>query len=550
MRGPRIAGVGLVLCSRLLWGQHHSAAATITARDMERIVEVLASDRFGGRAPGTPGEDSTVRYLIAELRRSGLRSGNPDGSYTELVPLVGIRSRFTGTVFTAGGAVELRPLEDYLARATGPDPRVGADSAEVVFAGYGIVAPELGRDDYHGTDVRRKIVLALPGAPVPPDSAHVGQEALARISGRDAKIAAAVQRGAAALVLLHDSLAPFDWHTLTGIYEAAERDFSPGAEPAAGGSLLFGWIPLRRMTTVAALGGISLDSLAVAASRPGFAAVTLPLRATLRAEQQRRSFTSRNVVALVPGSDARLRGEYVVYTAHWDHFGRNEALAGDQIFNGAIDNAGGVAQLISIARAFHHMARPPRRTILFIATTAEEQGLLGAQYYVAHPLLPLDHAVAEINLDWFLPWGQSRGVISIGDPGSTLDDVLRTAAAAQGRALIPDPWGAEDFFARGDQFEFARAGVPALMPAQGGELIGKPAGTMDRMLSDYLARDYHQVSDEVHAGWDYSGAVEDAQLLLEVGYDVAQADRRPEWKPNTRYPGFKARGDSLRGARD
>jgi Zn-dependent M28 family amino/carboxypeptidase len=248
-----------------------------------------------------------------------------------------------------------------------------------------------------------------------------------------------------------------------------------------------------------------------------------------------REVKSRNIVARLEGSDPVQKNETVIYTAHWDHLGRDPALAGDQIYNGAADNASGVAAVLEIARALAHVTPAPKRSIVFLAVTAEEKGLLGAKYYAAHPLYPLERTLADINLDVINLWGPTKDLISIGMGNSTLDDMLIEIAKRYGRTVGPDADPEKGYYFRSDHFEFAKQGVPALDPKGGREYIGKPADFGQKKLDEYTAKDYHKVSDQVKPEWDLTGAVEDAKLLVELGYAVAQADRYPQWKPDSEF---------------
>ena len=253
-----------------------------------------------------------------------------------------------------------------------------------------------------------------------------------------------------------------------------------------------------------------------------------------------REINSANVVAKVEGSDATLKNEYVVYSAHWDHLGRDPKLQGDQIFNGALDNASGTAALLEIAEAFTKMSPAPKRSILFLAVTAEEKGLLGAKYYANNPLYPLNKTVANINMDGVNQWGKTKDITMVGDDNSTLIDLLRDVATAQGRTVNPDPESEKGFYYRSDHFEFAKQGVPALYTDSGIDYAGKDAAYSKQKRDEYTARDYHKVSDEIKPDWDLAGAVDDAQLLATIGYRVAQADKFPEWKAGSE---FKAKRD-------
>jgi Zn-dependent M28 family amino/carboxypeptidase len=283
------------------------------------------------------------------------------------------------------------------------------------------------------------------------------------------------------------------------------------------------------------MAGQDLDALKKQALTRGFKPVPLGLKASLALGNTLRTIDSRNVVAKLPGSDPALKDEYVVYTSHWDHLGVGAPVEGDKIYNGALDNASGVAALLEIARAFTQVRPAPKRSVLFVMVTAEEQGLLGSQYYAQFPLHPLDRTLAAINLDGMNMWGRTRDMVVIGLGMSELDDYLSAAAAEQGRVLVPDAEPEKGFYYRSDHFNFAKVGVPALDVDDGMEYVGKPPGFGREKKDHFTANDYHSPSDDVKPDWDLSGFGEQAKLFLAVGYRVAQADRFPEWKPGNEF---------------
>jgi Zn-dependent M28 family amino/carboxypeptidase len=292
--------------------------------------------------------------------------------------------------------------------------------------------------------------------------------------------------------------------------------------------------------------GHNFDSLKQAALSKDFRPLPLGARANFEIKNRLREVASQNVIGKVEGSDPILKNEYVVFTAHWDHIGRNEKLAGDQIFNGALDNASGTAGLLELAKAFVRLKPAPKRTVIFLAVTAEEKGLLGAKYYVEHPLYPLERTLANLNMDGINPWGRTRDVEVIGHGNSTLEDLLGEAASGQGREIKPDSGPEKGRYFRSDHFEFAKLGVPALYLKSGVDYVGKSAGFGQRKTDEFTERDYHKVTDEIKPDWDMSGGVEDLQLLLEVGWRVAEASQWPEWKQGSE---FKARREeSLKAA--
>jgi Zn-dependent M28 family amino/carboxypeptidase len=310
----------------------------------------------------------------------------------------------------------------------------------------------------------------------------------------------------------------------------------------AGRAAIEGWLSLEQGKALLAMAGQDFDALKKQAATRAFKPVPLGLKASMTLHNTLRTIDSRNVVAKRPGRDPRLRDEYVIYTAHWDHFGIGDPVNGDRIYNGAKDNATGTAGLLEVARAFTKVTPPPRRSILFLAVTAEEQGLLGSQYYSVTPIYPLAKTLANINMDGLNVYGRTRDMILIGLGNSELDDYVKKAAAEQGRVVHGDAEPEKGFYYRSDHFNFAKQGVPALDPDEGVEFIGKPAGYGQQVRDDYTQHRYHQPSDEVLPTWDLSGAAEDLQLFFAVGYRIAQADRYPEWRPGTE---FKAKRDAM-----
>jgi Zn-dependent M28 family amino/carboxypeptidase len=534
------------------------ALDSITGAGLLAHIQVLASDDFEGRAPGSPGEERSVAYLTEQFRALGLKPGNPDGTFVQNVPLVGFQATAASGEFRVGAGkdpgkpktIGLDFLKDWVAVSRRLVPSVKVEDSDVVFVGYGVVAPEYGWDDYKGVDVRGKTLLMLVGDPAIPDPANPGQLDPSMFKGRAMtyygrwtyKYEIASEKGAAAAILVHETgPAGYPFEVVTGSWGRENFEIGRRAEDTDRVKVE-GWVSLDKARELCTASGQDLGALKAAALRREFRPVAFDARARFDVENRLRQVQSKNVVARLDGSDPRRRDELVVYTAHWDHLGRDPSLQGDQIFNGAADNASGVAALLELAGAFRRLKTPPPRSILFLAVTAEEKGLLGAKYYATHPLYPLEKTLADINMDVINLWGRTEDVISIGKGQSTLDDLLEEAARGQGRVVVPDAEPEKGYFYRSDHFEFAKQGVPALDPKGGMRYLGKPAEYGQRLHDEYTQRDYHKVSDEIKPGWDPSGAVEDLQLLLEVGLRVAEAPRFPEWKPASE---FKARRDAM-----
>jgi len=341
----------------------------------------------------------------------------------------------------------------------------------------------------------------------------------------------ASEKGAAGAIIVHETgPAGYPWEVVVGSWGRENFDIaSPGGN--AGRVKIEAWITEARARELFAAAGQDFDALKAAATRRDFRPVSLGGTATFRTTSTTREIRSRNVIAKLEGSDPELRNEYVVYTAHWDHLGRD----GDQIFSGALDNASGTAGLLQLARAFASLPTPPRRSVLFLAVTGEERGLLGAKYYAENPLYPLERTVANINIDGLNQWGRTEDIVIIGYGNSTLDLLVEEEAAAQGRVVVPDPEPEKGFFYRSDHFEFAKKGVPALYTDAGIRYIGKPEGWGEMKREEYTANDYHKPSDVIKPDWDLSGAVEDLQLLFRVGFRVADGGAWPEWMPGTEF---------------
>jgi len=521
--------------------QNRYALASISTEDLLRHIKTLSSDEFEGRAPGTPGEEKTVNYLTGEFKKLGLKPGNPDGTYVQNVPLAGFTPQPTMS-FNIGGKTFKIDEPDYLARSLRYVPEVKVENSDVVFVGYGVNAPEYGWDDFKGVDVKGKTIVFLindPAIPDPQDPSKLNEQmfkgkAMTYYGRWTYKYEIASEKGAAAAIIVHETgPAGYPFAALASWRQENFDIRTPDKNMKQVG--IQSWITDTKARELFAAAGQDFDALKKAALSKDFKPVPLKAKANIAIKTALREVDSRNVVAKLEGSDPKLKDEYVIYTAHWDHMGRDPKLSGDQIFNGALDNASGTAALLELAEAFTRLATPPKRSILFLAVTAEEKLLLGAKYYAANPLYPLDHTLADINMDGLNQWGRTKDVVVIGYGNSTLDDILQQAATEQGRTLKPDAEPEKGFFYRSDHFEFAKQGVPALDTDAGIEFVGKPADYGMKKRDEYTTNDYHKVSDEVKPDWDLAGAVEDLQLLFEVGNRVAQTDKWPEWKPATEF---------------
>lgn len=527
-----------------------SALATISADDLVRHIKVLASDEFEGRAPGSDGETRTLDYLTGEFKKLGLKPGNPNGTWVQAVPLRGMTPTPAFSYTIAGKTVALGFPDQFVAHSTGQPDRVVMTDSDIVFVGYGVQAPEYGWDDYKGVDVRGKTLLMLindPAVPDPHDPAALDPalfkgKAMTYYGRWTYKYEIAARLGAKAAIIIHETRpAAYPWDVVRSggnaeQFSLVRQGDDPDAPPVPG------WIQLDQAKAMLAAAAYDFDTLKQQAVTRDFRPVQLKGTASFKVDNTSRTIDSHNVVALIEGSDPRLKHELVVYSAHWDHLGVDPRLPGgrsQQIYHGALDNASGTAALLALAKAYQALPTPPKRSILFLATTAEERGLLGARYYASHPLYPLKHTVANINIDGINAWGKTAHIENVTSGHSSIDALLAKYAQAQGRTMENDSRPELGSFYRADQLEFARVGVPVLYTKARSGYLDKPDGYAAKVVDHYFGKDYHQVTDDVRSDWDFAGGVQDIGLLFQVGLDIAQG-AKPTWNAGSE---FKAAGD-------
>jgi Zn-dependent M28 family amino/carboxypeptidase len=507
-------------------------------------IKKLSSDEFEGRGPGTKGEELTVKYLEDAFKNIGLKPGNTDGSYIQKVPMVGITATNTAPLTIASSSTKrtFTWKEEVVAWTKHVADGASIADSEIIFAGYGVTAPEFNWDDFKGVDVKGKTIMVFVNDPQVPDPADPSKLDQKTFNGRAMtyygswtyKFEEGARRGAAGVLIVHETgPAGYPFQVVQGNLNEKFDLVTP--DKNMGRAAIEGWVTLDTAKAILKMGGQDFDALKKQSITREFKPVPLNLKASMAIKNTMRTLDSRNVLGKLEGSDPKLRDEYVIYTAHWDHLGIGAPVKGDKIYNGALDNASGVSQLLELARGFTQVEPKPKRSILFLMVTAEEQGLLGSQYYSVTPVYPLAKTVANINVDGINQWGRTKDITVIGMGASDLDDYLRDAAKEQGRELRPDPESEKGFYYRSDHFNFAKQGIPALYVDTGEEFIGKPAGYSQAKRTEYTNVDYHQPSDEVKPDWDLGGALEDSQVLFLVGYRVANADKIPEWKPGNEF---------------
>jgi Zn-dependent M28 family amino/carboxypeptidase len=534
----RAAGIGgaiglLAACAG------HKAPPPSTDIDETRFrddVRVLASDDFEGRKPGTPGEEKTVAYVVGELRKLGLKPGSGD-SYLQQVPLVEILAGNDAALAVSGRGT-VKPLayaKDMVIWTKRELPEASLHHSEMVFVGYGIVAPEYQWNDYAGIDVHGKTVVVMvndPGYGTKDPKVFKGNAET--YYGRwTYKVEEAARQGAAGVLMIHDAgAAGYAWNVVVNGRTGPQLETVTPDGNATRASIE-GWVSAAAAQALFTQAGLDFGALTGAAARPGFKAITMGLEADASVHNTVRRFTSPNVIALLPGTGRKR--EYVIYTAHWDHLGRQPVQAGGAIFNGAVDNASGVAGLLMLAQSFSRTQPAAERSIAFIAFTAEEAGLLGSAYYVENPVIPLRQTAAVLNLDAMHIGGPTRDVMIIGSGNSELEEYLRDAALLQGREVHPDPYPEQGWYYRSDQFSFARSGVPALYAKAGLDDSARGPAWGQAQLYDYMTHRYHQSSDKYSADWDVRGTLDDLRLYYEVGNRLAHSRRFPRWYPNSEF---------------
>ena len=499
---------------------------------MDANLRFLASDLLEGRAPATRGGHLATLYIAAQFEALGLEPAGPDGSYFQPISLAGTLTQQTSFVWGRGADTRtLKAGDEVVAWAMRPEARITTDG-DLVFVGYGINAPEWRWDDYKGTDLRGKVLLMLVNDPGIQDSTLFKGSVLTYYGRWTYKLEEAARQGAAGVVLVHTNRsATYGWDVVRGSWSGEQFQLEGGSGP----TLEFAsWATHDAVQTALASVGLSLDSLTRRAARRDFVPVATGLHVAVDLTSAVRHVQSENVVARLRGSDPVSSTQVVVVSAHWDHKGIGPAVNGDSIYNGAEDNASGVAAMLATAEALSKLPHRPRRSILFIATTAEESGLLGSAGYVAHPLVPIAQTAADLNLDEVNVRGPTRDIAALGSDQSTLGALFASAAAAESLRVANRPDVGGGFF-RSDHFPFAQAGVPSLSIEPGLDFIGKPAGWGRAQADEFDAHRYHQPSDEWTPLFRYDGMSQEVRVVMRLALAVADAAGLPEWLPGADF---------------
>lgn len=522
-------------------GHGDGGPESITEAEIADHIGILASDEFGGRAPSSPGEELTVAYLADYFESLGLEPGVGD-SYFQNVPLVDITvdpARVPFVVSGIGDAMRFSYPDDFVTWTTRVVEGSSVQDSELVFVGYGIVAPEFGWDDYAGVDVTGKTVVILVNDPgyATQDPDVFSGNSMTYYGRWTYKFEEAARQGAAGALVVHQTApAAYGWETVRNSWTGPQFNLQPEGDGTDGRVAIEGWLTERTTRALFDRAGLDFDALHAQAETGTLEPVEMGLELTTGVNNSLRFSESKNVVAVLPGSEAP--DEYFVYMAHWDHFGTDPALAEageDGIYNGALDNASGTAALLELAEAYARLPEAPRRSIVFLAVTAEEQGLLGSAHYASDPVFPLAQTVAGLNMDGLSSFGPTDELVVQGYGMSELDQIADEAAAAQGRRVDPDPEPEKGYYFRSDHFELAKLGVPMIYPGPGIDHVERGPEYGQEQKDRYTATRYHMVTDEFDETWDLTGAVADVQLYYEIGEAVIQSDIWPNWNEGTEF---------------
>ena len=520
------------------------ASGPINEQFLRGHIKFLSDDQLEGRGTGAPGGELAAKYIAAQLEAMGLKGGGRDGSFFQPVSLVGVKADPATTLTISAGSKSetFKFAEEFVAFTGAQAPEVDVN-AELVFVGYGIDAPEQRWSDYKGDakDYRGKILVIMVNDP-PATTAEpnlFGGRALTYYGRWTYKYEEAARRGAAGVILLHtDESAGYPWSVVRTSNGSWRFDIARGEGDSTPYLKLRSWMTNDSARRMMQLAGQNLDELRRQAASRDFQPVRLNLTASINIKSELKRVKAPNVVGILQGRDPKLRDEYVIYSAHWDHLGIGEPnKKGDRIYNGAVDNASGVASVLGIAQALTKLPanEKPRRSILFLFPTAEEQGLFGAEWYSRHPVVPLKKTAANVNLDSMNILGQTRDFVPLGAERSTLRSVVETVARERGLTVSPDQRPEQGSFYRSDHFPLAKAGVPAISLKEGQDFVGRPKGWGQEQFRAYNTANYHQPSDEYSDSWNLKGMIQSAEIALSIGRRIADAPEMPRFNPDDEF---------------
>ena len=513
-----------------------SQMAEVSGERIRAHVKFLASDLLEGRSPGSRGGDLATNYIATQFALIGAKPLGDNGTYFQKFELVGVAPQTTSqlsAIPATGAAIHFRWLDDFVGVTQRQIPNAEFD-AEAVFVGHGIVAPEYQWDDYKGVDVKGKVVVFFTGEPPSTDPKFFTGPALTYYGRWTYKFEEATRHGAVAALIIHtEPTASYGWQTVRGSWGTEEQEVALAKDQYA--MAFAGWMTKDMGDQIGALMGMTADQMLAAADQRGFQAKPLPVHIQGKVPAVVRTVSTSNVVARVEGSDPKLKEEAVVFSAHWDHLGVGEAINGDPIYNGAADNGTGTGMLLEMARAWAELPQKPRRSAIFVAAGAEEQGLRGSFFWGQHPSIPAGKIAAALNFDMFLPFGRASDVTVNGAERTSFFPVVEAAAKRMGLTISPDARPSAGLYYRSDHFSFARVGIPAFSVEGGEKFVGKPEEFGKQAIKEFTEKRYHQPADEYKDDWDFAGMEQYSQFGLLIGLDVANQDALPTWRPGDEF---------------
>jgi len=508
---------------------------SISPQHIREHTRFLSLDLLEGRGVGQRGGQLATEYIAAQLALAGAQPAGDDGTYVQKVPLVGVETQPDAQLSAAvwGKSVNFRWLDDFV--GVNPSQREQARfEGDAVFVGHGITAPEYKWDDFKGVDVSNKILVLFTNEPPSDDPKFFDGRALTYYGRWTYKYEEGLRRGARGVLIIHTTpTAGYGWEVVRNSWGRETPYLKLG--PSDKALSLAGWLSREAGEKLLALAGKTVDELFAAADRPDFRPIELGIQVRGRITSKIRQLDTRNVAAIVPGSDPKLKEEAVIFSAHWDHLGIGTPVNGDAIYNGAIDNATGCAILLELARAWAALPQKPRRSALFLAVTAEEGGLRGSEFYAAHPLIPAAKTAIDLNYDALYPWGRAKDVVITGAERTSVWPLAQQIARRLNLEVTPDRQPEQGHYFRSDHFSFAHAGIPAFSIERATQFAGKPADFGDKAWAEYNEKHYHQPSDEFHADWDFTALEQAAEYGFLLAMDIANQEKLPDWRPGDQF---------------
>jgi Zn-dependent M28 family amino/carboxypeptidase len=503
---------------------------------MKTDLNFLASDLLEGRGTGQRGGDIAAAYIAAQFQIAGLKPAGENGTYMQMVPLNGVTAQPESTLKISaanGEPIQLKYLDDFVANPYSQKTEEPINGP-LVFVGYGVNAPEFGWNDYAGLDAKGKVVLALVNDPPSQDPKFFGGKAMTYYGRWTYKYEEAARQGAAGILLIHNTdMASYGWNVVRNSWSGEQAFLAnpPGqyAVPMAG------WIQEDVAKKIASAAGTDLNALFDKAKTKGFKPIELPLKIEGKIIAKTRPLHAQNVMGILEGSDPKLKAEAIVYSAHYDHLGVGVPVDGDNIYNGALDNASGTAMLIELARVFAESSVKPPRSVIFLSVTGEERGLKGSEYYGLHPSIPAKQTMINLNYDGISMLGEATDVVMTGADRTSIFPMVQEVTKAMNVSIVPEEHPEAGYYYRSDHFSMARVGVPAFSLDLGNSIVGKPADYGEKAYKEYNEKHYHQPSDEVDPNWDYSGAKELARLGVYIGWKVAEMQGTTGWRPGDEF---------------